>query len=97
MTKKPGSVAPKDRAPALRALRNLKMARSAHAFVRGSTQKFYEWLETDEGLKVPQGPAVWICGDCHIGNLGPIASPRAASASRSATSTRPSSATRRTI
>ena len=25
--------------------RNLKMARSAHAYVRGSTVKFYEWLE----------------------------------------------------
>jgi uncharacterized protein (DUF2252 family) len=21
----------------------------------------------------PQGPPVWICGDCHVGNLGPIA------------------------
>jgi uncharacterized protein (DUF2252 family) len=23
---------------------------------------------------VPNGPAIWICGDCHSGNLGPIAS-----------------------
>jgi uncharacterized protein (DUF2252 family) len=22
---------------------------------------------------LPRGPAVWICGDCHVGNLGPIA------------------------
>jgi uncharacterized protein (DUF2252 family) len=52
--------------------RNLKMARSAHAYVRGSTTKFYEWLETSGGT-LPAGPAVWICGDCHLGNLGPLA------------------------
>ena len=22
---------------------------------------------------IPRGPAVWICGDCHTGNLGPLA------------------------
>ena len=48
------------------------MARSAHAYVRGSTVKFYEWLEASAG-KVPEGPPIWICGDCHIGNLGPLA------------------------
>src|ERR1700730_3215836 len=48
------------------------MARSAHAYVRGNTVKFYEWLETSAG-KVPEGPPVWICGDCHVGNLGPVA------------------------
>jgi uncharacterized protein (DUF2252 family) len=48
------------------------MARSAHAYVRGSTVKFYEWLEESSG-KVPEGPRVWICGDCHLGNLGPLA------------------------
>ncbi len=21
----------------------------------------------------PDGPAIWICGDCHVGNLGPVA------------------------
>lgn len=52
--------------------RNLKMARSAHAYVRGSTVKFYEWLEDGRG-KLPEGPSVWICGDCHVGNLGPLA------------------------
>src|ERR1700679_1362873 len=52
--------------------RNEKMARSAHAYVRGSTVKFYEWLDQSAG-KVPQGPPVWICGDCHVGNLGPLA------------------------
>jgi uncharacterized protein (DUF2252 family) len=53
--------------------RNLKMARSAHAYVRGSTVKFYEWLESSDRAKVPDGPPVWICGDCHVGNLGPLA------------------------
>ena len=49
------------------------MARDAHAYVRGSTQKFYEWLETTQGRALPEGPRVWICGDAHVGNLGPIA------------------------
>src|SRR5882757_9399642 len=22
---------------------------------------------------LPEGPAIWICGDCHVGNLGPVA------------------------
>jgi uncharacterized protein (DUF2252 family) len=57
----------------LAARRSLKMARSAHAYVRGNTRKFYEWLETSQGKAVPRGPAVWICGDCHVGNLGPVA------------------------
>jgi uncharacterized protein (DUF2252 family) len=67
--KSPG---PARRAEALARVRNLKMARSAHAYVRGSTAKFYEWLETP-GRRLPAGPSVWICGDCHLGNLGPIA------------------------
>lgn len=65
-------IPPEGRADALRAARNLKMAGSQHAYVRGSTVKFYEWLEQSSG-KVPAGPSVWICGDCHIGNLGPLA------------------------
>src|SRR5262250_452084 len=63
---------PKQRAKVLLRTRNLKMARNAHAYVRGSTVKFYEWLE-DGGRKLPAGPSVWICGDCHLGNLGPLA------------------------
>ncbi len=49
------------------------MARSAHAYVRGSTKAFYEWLETGAGKHIPEGPTIWICGDAHVGNLGPIA------------------------
>lgn len=52
--------------------RDLKMARSAHAYVRGSTKAFYDWLEQSR-RGIPEGPTVWICGDAHIGNLGPIA------------------------
>jgi uncharacterized protein (DUF2252 family) len=50
------------------------MARSAHAYVRGNTARFYEWLADSSVARiVPTGPAVWICGDCHLGNLGPLA------------------------
>jgi uncharacterized protein (DUF2252 family) len=54
--------------------RNRKMSASAHAYVRGSTKKFYEWLARSDRPALPEGPSVWICGDCHVGNLGPIAS-----------------------
>jgi uncharacterized protein (DUF2252 family) len=55
--------------------RRRKMAESAHAYVRGNTLKFYEWLDSSDAAKrLPEGPAIWICGDCHVGNLGPIAS-----------------------
>ena len=66
---------PDERAAILKDAQHQKMTRSAHAYVRGSTVKFYEWLEQSAG-KIPQGPSVWICGDCHTGNLGPIASAR---------------------
>jgi uncharacterized protein (DUF2252 family) len=62
-----------DRASTLRSQQLLKMARSAHAYVRGSTVKFYEWLEAQKPGSLPEGPPVWICGDCHAGNLGPVA------------------------
>ena len=57
----------------LTSARNFKMARSAHAYVRGSTLKFYEWLDSLSARALPEGPSVWICGDCHVGNLGPVA------------------------
>jgi len=62
---------PAARLKPLNELRNLKMARSAHAYVRGSTVQFYDWLHTQSGRRLPSGPPVWICGDCHAGNLGP--------------------------
>src|SRR6202161_2104511 len=67
---------PKGRQAVLAERRRLKMARSAHAYVRGSTLKFYEWLASSTARSLPQGPEVWICGDCHLGNLGPVANAR---------------------
>lgn len=64
-----------DRKAILEANRTRKMARSAHAYVRGNTAKFYEWLQDSPvASRVPEGPAIWICGDAHLGNLGPLAS-----------------------
>lgn len=67
-------VLPAKRKSVLLQRQQLKMAESAHAYVRGNTVQFYQWLRSDavKGL-LPVGPAVWICGDCHIGNLGPVA------------------------
>ncbi len=62
----------KDRETFLTMRRNLKMARSPQTFIRGTTTLFYEWLERN-ALDIPEGPAVWICGDCHLGNLGALA------------------------
>jgi uncharacterized protein (DUF2252 family) len=74
MKKKIVEIKPTNRHSALEERRRLKMARSAHAYVRGTTQHFYEWLITKSGHKLPDGPPIWICGDCHAGNLGPVAS-----------------------
>lgn len=68
------TVEPHDRMKLLNTERNTKMAASAHAYVRGSTARFYEWLETSDRAAIPEGPQAWICGDCHVGNLGPVAS-----------------------
>ena len=53
---------------------DIKMARSSHTYVRGAIQSFYKWLTSGVCGPIPEGPPVWICGDCHLGNLGPIAS-----------------------
>jgi uncharacterized protein (DUF2252 family) len=67
-------VHPANRKTALNQRRRLKMAKSAHAYVRGNTIQFYEWLQRKSVRgSVPAGPDIWICGDCHTGNLGPIA------------------------
>jgi uncharacterized protein (DUF2252 family) len=65
-----------DRSTRLEAARARKMARSSHAYVRGNTAQFYEWLARVRHTDIPEGPPIWICGDCHIGNLGPIADAR---------------------
>jgi uncharacterized protein (DUF2252 family) len=70
---RPAAPSAKNRIAILADRRNAKMARSAHAYMRGNTVKFYEWLETSSAKALPEGPPIWICGDCHVGNLGPIA------------------------
>ena len=64
---------PDARKAALAERQHSKMAESAHAYVRGNTVRFYEWLKSDAvKASLPDGPEVWICGDCHTGNLGPV-------------------------
>lgn len=67
------TVAFEDRARVLEHARNAKMAHSTFAYVRGATEQFYAWLADLAPRHLPEGPPVWICGDCHIGNLGPLA------------------------
>jgi len=64
---------PDERHEILLARRNKKMALSPHAYMRGNTTQYYEWLHSQRGHSLPHGPAIWICGDCHLGNLGPLA------------------------
>jgi len=67
------AIAFEDRSRVLEQQRRHKMARSVHAYVRGNTIQFYEWLSRAKKDFIPQGPPIWICGDCHVGNLGPVA------------------------
>jgi len=70
----PKFITPDRRKAALDDTRQLKMAQSTHAYVRGNTAKFYEWLaQSPVAATLPVGPPIWICGDCHVGNLGPVA------------------------
>jgi uncharacterized protein (DUF2252 family) len=52
------------------------MARSAAEHVGGSPEQFYRWLTKAKRGAFPDGPPIWICGDCHTGNLGPLAKAR---------------------
>jgi uncharacterized protein (DUF2252 family) len=73
MPRTPFSIKPDDRARKLTETRQAKMATSAHAYVRGNTLHFYESLKEHSAGSIPQGPPIWICGDCHVGNIGPLA------------------------
>ncbi|RYE92282.1 MAG: DUF2252 domain-containing protein [Myxococcales bacterium] len=66
-------VSPEERGALLDALREAKKATSAHAYVRGSTRRFYGWLASSRGQSLPGAPSLWISGDCHVGNLGLVA------------------------
>ena len=70
MKNKQSVAGPGRRASRLENIRNSKMARSPHAYVRGNTVRYYERLERVERGALPQGPEIWICGDCHVGNFG---------------------------
>ena len=72
MKNKQSVARPGGRASRLENIRKSKMARSPHAYVRGNTVRYYEWLERVESGALPEGPEIWICGDCHVGNLGPV-------------------------
>lgn len=47
------------------------MARSPHAYVRGNTVRYYEWIERLEAAR-SRGAGYLDLGDCHVGNLGAI-------------------------
>jgi uncharacterized protein (DUF2252 family) len=63
------------KAELLRARRLCKIAASPLAYVRGSTARFYEWMAERPPGELPEGPPIWICGDCHLGNIGALADP----------------------
>jgi uncharacterized protein (DUF2252 family) len=67
---------PRFRIDALEKARDQKMARSACDYIRGSPEKFYRWLAEVKKGAIPEGPPIWICGDCHSGNLGPLSNAR---------------------
>jgi len=70
-----------------------KMARSAHAYVRGATVQFYRWVDEADHA-IPEGAPICICGDCHLGNLDPVADSKGRVFIQIRISTRPSSAIR---
>ena len=67
---------PAGRAAPLKARQQRKMACSPERYVRGATGQFYDWLRSRTRGRLSEGPAIWICGDCHIGNIGPLADPQ---------------------
>jgi uncharacterized protein (DUF2252 family) len=63
---------PDKRREILIARRNKKMALSPHAYMRVNITQYYEWLHSQRGHAMPHGPSIWICGDCHLGKIGPL-------------------------
>jgi hypothetical protein len=54
MKKTLSATRPQDRRAVLSQRRGLKMARSAHAYVRGNTLQFYEWFASATGKLLPR-------------------------------------------
>lgn len=48
------TVLPSDRLRLLLAHKNTKMAASAHAYVRGSTKRFYEWIHRADRVELTE-------------------------------------------
>jgi uncharacterized protein (DUF2252 family) len=59
MSEKRAAIPPSGRQKALADEQHRKMAASAHAYVRGSTVRFYQWLEASDRCVLPEGPGVW--------------------------------------
>jgi uncharacterized protein (DUF2252 family) len=74
MSQMDSAVQPTERSECLKRIQEKKMAVSAESYVRGSTLSFYNWLRNLKDNQLPKSPPIWICGDCHYGNLGPTVS-----------------------
>ena len=68
-----GTVRPRRDASVLEHRRLCKIASSPHAYVRGTTARFYDLIARMPAGTLPEGPPIWICGDAHLGNLGAVA------------------------
>ena len=64
---------PNERQPQQATCRNQNMAGSEHAYIRGNTAKSWQWMNAAWMEVLPNGPPVWNRGNCHVGNLGPLA------------------------
>ena len=91
MKNKQSIVRPGGRASLLENIRKSKMARSPHAYVRGNTIRYYEWLEREESGALPEGSAIWIRGDATSAILAQSETPGARSRFKFVISIRPSS------
>jgi uncharacterized protein (DUF2252 family) len=60
-----------ERAAHLAALKATKMAASMHGYVRARADLFFEVVERHR--TIPEGPPIWISGDCHGENIGAVA------------------------
>jgi hypothetical protein len=66
---------PEARTAILAETRKLKMARSPHAYVRGNTAKFYEWLQDLKIGTLPNGPRFGFLEIVTSTVLGPSRTP----------------------
>ena len=91
VTNKQSIAPPGGRAPLLENIRKTKTARSPHAYVRGNTVRYYQWLDRVESGALPEGPAIWIRGDATSAILAQSETPGARCRFEFVISIRPSS------